>query len=175
MKLRALLLAAPLAIALAVCPADQFAYAGQDALPNGKLTSQIDYLFVGHLGEFDDEGRLLVWEADIYGDINGTIKWWFGLPPVNGSPFAFYSARWEIWQDGQIVLAGESAGKTVFPDGLPPLPGSPDGIWDGHGVVTEAKGKWSPLKGRKIYETGPVVIGDTPPVSFYGAGMFQIY
>jgi hypothetical protein len=155
-------------------PVDQSAFAGQDALPNGKLTSQIDYWFVGHFGELDDEGRLLVWEATISGDLNGTMKWWFEMPPpVTNSPFSFYAGRWEIWVDGALVLAGESAGKTVFPDGL--VVGGADGVWDGHGVVTEANGAMSPHKGKKTYETGPVVIGDTPPVSFYGTGMLQVY
>jgi hypothetical protein len=174
MKLRTFLFAVPLALVLAMNPGDQSAFAGQNALPNGNLTSQIDYWFVGHFGELDDEGRLLVWEATISGDLNGTIKWWFeSPPPVVNSPFSFYAGRWEIWADGELVLAGESAGKTVFPDGL--VVGGADGIWDGHGVVTEAQGRMSPLKGTKISESGPVVIGDTPPVSFYGTGMFQVY
>jgi len=150
------------------------ALATQAAVPDGKLVSQIDYMFVGHLGQLDEEGRLLVWEGTIGGDINGQMKWWFELPaPVSGSPFSFYEGRWEVWKDGKLILAGESAGKTVFPGGV--SPDAPDGVWDGHGVVTEADGKHSPLKARKIYETGPVVIGGTPPVSFFGTGMFVIY
>ena len=173
MKRRALLLAAPLALVLAMSPGGQSAIAEQDALPDGILTSQIDYWFVANLGQMDDEGRVLVWEATISGDLNGIMRWWFGAPPVINSPFSFYAGRWEIWVDGELVLAGESAGKTVFPDGM--VVGGADGVWDGHGVVTEAKGKMSPLKGRKISETGPVVIGETPPVSFYGTGMFQVF
>ena len=149
-------------------------FADRGGVRAGALASQIDYWFVAHLGQVDDAGRILVWEGTIDGAIKGEAKWWFEMEdPVQNSSFSFYAARWEIWSDGKLILAGESAGKTVFPGGI--SPGAPDGIWDGHGVVTEAKGKASRLKGRKIYETGPVVIGDTPPVSFSGTGMFLIY
>ena len=149
------------------------ALARGDIVSNDTLTAQIDYYFVAHLGQTDASGRVLVWEASVTGDLTGQMKWWFGPPPVQNSPFSYYSGRWEFWQDGELVLAGESAGKTVFPGGL--APGAPDGIWDGHGVVTEALGKYNPLKGRKIYESGPVAIGDGPPVTFNGTGMFMIY
>ncbi len=151
------------------------AFAEVDALPNGQLTSQIDYRFVGHNGQFDDQGRLLVWEGDIQGDLTGVAKWWFELPgPVPlgadylGGRVAFYAARWEVWADGNLILAGESSGKTVFADGV-------DGMWDGHGVVTEASGRFNALKGRKVYETGTVLVGLTPPVSYAGTGLFVIY
>ena len=67
-----------------------------------------------------------------------------------------------------MILAGESAGKTVIPDGE-------DGICDGHGIVLEANGDSSSLKGRKIYETGTVIIPTDPEVPSTGAGMFVIY
>lgn len=134
------------------------------------LTSQIDYRFVGHLGEFDAEGRLLVWEADISGDFTGTGKWWFGPPPATteyeGGRVAYYVGRWEIFDSaGHLVLAGESAGKTVTSDG------EEVGMWDGHGVVTEASKGFNNLKGRHVYETGPVV-WDFP---YYGTGIFVIH
>lgn len=138
------------------------------------LTSEIDYWFVGHLDQWDEEGRLLVWEGTIEGALTGEMKWWFAIPsPVSGGSFvgggvAFYSSKWEIWDGAELLLAGESAGKTVFPDGA-------DGMWDGHGVVTEASKELNRLKGRKVYETGPVVVGSTPPVSYTGTGMFLVY
>lgn len=141
-------------------------------LPYGQLVNQIDYWFAGD--QVDEQGRVLVWEGTITGGIDGDIYWWFVMPPgVQGSPFnvgrtAFYQARWEIWSEDELILAGESAGKTFFV-------GNQDGIWDGVGVVTEASGKYNTLKGRKIYESGPVVMGDAPPASMYGAGMFSVY
>ena len=154
--------------------AGPMAFAGDGAVFRGQLTSEIDYWFVGHLNQWDDEGRLLVWEGTIEGDFTGEIKYWFVIPsPVSGSAYVggeveFYSARWEIWDGEELLLAGESAGKTVFPDGA-------DGMWDGHGVVTEASKGFNPLKGRKVYETGPVIVGSNPPVSYSGTGMFVIY
>jgi hypothetical protein len=142
--------------------------------PRGPLASEIVYQFVGHLEEVDDQGRLLVWDASIKGDVTGDLKWWFVQPaPVSSTPYAggrvdYYAAKWEILVDGELVLAGESAGKTVWRDGA-------DGIWDGHGIVMEARGDFSTLKGRKTYETGPVIKGSNPPVSFSGTGMFLIY
>jgi hypothetical protein len=152
----------------------QLAPADSQPAPEGILASQIDYRFVGHLGKNDGEGRLLVWEGTIEGGVSGTMKWWFIDPPVvadmplSTGRLSFYSARWEVWADGNLVLAGESAGKTVFPDGA-------DGIWDGHGRVTEAFAPHEDLVGRQIYETGPVILGSDPPVTFNGTGTFVVY
>jgi hypothetical protein len=173
-KIKAVSVLTSLLLVLFMTLAGATAFAGERVVPNGRLTSQIDYHFVGHFGILDEEGRLLVWEGTIEGDFTGECKWWFVSPsPVDGSTFTggevrFYAARWEIWDAGELLLAGDSAGKTVFPVGE-------DGMWDGHGVVTEAKGAFNPLKGRKVYETGPVIVGLDPPVSFFGTGMFLIY
>lgn len=159
-------------VSLALLFACSAVQAENQNVPHRQLVNQIDYWFAGD--QVDEQGRLLVWEGTITGDIDGDIYWWFVLPPgVQGSSFnvgrtSFYQARWEIWADEELILAGESAGKTFFV-------GNQDGIWDGVGVVTEASGRYNTLKGRKIYESGPVVMGDSPPVSMYGAGMFSIY
>ena len=138
------------------------------------LSGTIDYQFVGHQEQMDDEGRTLVWEATISGELEGKMKWWFvNPPPAAPADYAegqltFYAARWEIWDGDNLLLAGESAGKTDFPAGK-------DGIWDGHGRVTEAATKYAVLKGRRIYETGTVILGEQPPTSFTGTGLFVIY
>ncbi len=150
------------------------AVAAEGALPAGTLTSEIVYSYVGHLDQTDDEGRLLVWVATVTGDLTGKIKWWFEIPsPASdvtymGGQLTFYAARWEFWADEELLLAGETAGKTEFLDGT-------DGVWDGHGIVTEAAGKYESLIGREVYETGPVIVGSDPPMSFSGAGLFVIY
>lgn len=156
-------------LAISITLAGSMAFAADNLAHSGQVTSQIDYRFVGHLGQFDDQGRQLVWVGAIKGGLTGEMKWWFVMPPpVSGSQFSFYSARWEI-RDGEVLLlAGDSAGKTVFPSGA-------DGIWDGHGVVTEAGEGLKPLKGHKVYETGPVVLGENPPVTYHGTGMFLVY
>lgn len=115
-----------------------------------------------------------MWEASIEGDLQGNMKWWFVNPPpvpeiaYSDGRVSFYSARWELWADGELLLAGNSAGKTNFPGGA-------DGMWDGHGRVTEARGEFKALKGRKVYESGPVVLGSEPPRSLSGTGMFLVY
>lgn len=174
MKIKSVSVLASLLLVLSMTLAGATAFADKGPVPNGRLASQIDYWFVGHLGQMDYEGRLLVWDGIIQGSFTGEVKWWFVIPgPVARTAFdagevAFYAARWEIRVAGELALAGESAGKTVFPT-------LADGIWDGHGVVTEAKGSFSPLKGRKMYETGTVLLGSTPPVTFTGTGMFSVY
>ena len=173
-KVISMLTALALALSMAAASAPAFADKEHRAVPRGVLASQIDYWFVGHLGETNDQGMPLIWKGVGHGAINGEGKWYFTIePPVINSPFSFYKARWEIWSEGKLILAGESAGKTVFPEGV--SPSAAPGIWDGHGVVTEARGRFNKLKGRKTYETGPVFMGDAPPATFYGTGMFTIY
>lgn len=174
MKIRAISVLVSSLLVLTMIPAGMTAFAADNAVPNGRLASQIDYWFVADQGITDSAGRLLVWEATIEGAFTGEMKWWFEQEPAEDAVFdagwaGFYAARWEIWSAGELLLAGESAGKTVFPFGG-------DGIWDGHGVVTEAKGNLNPLKGRKMYETGTVIWGMEPTDPFLsGRGMFLIY
>ncbi len=150
------------------------ACADEDGTHLESLVGEVVYQFAGHLEKIDEQGRLLVWEATIEGDVSGEMKWWFVQPaPVTSAPYAggrvdYYVARWELRVAEELVLAGKSAGKTVWADGA-------DGIWDGHGVVTEARGDFSMLKGHKTYETGPVLKGSNPPISFSGTGLFSIY
>lgn len=171
MKIKAAWISTPLVLVLSMALAGQMAVANDGGIRRGQLTNQIDYWYVGYLDQWDDEGRLLVWEGTITGDLTGEMKWWFVIPPpvpggaFEGGEVAFYSARWEIWDGEELLLAGESAGKTVFPVGE-------DGMWDGHGVVTEASEERNPLKGRKVYESGPVLFGMGPP---NGTGLFLIY
>lgn len=174
MKTRTVWVRASLLLLLSMTQAETITLADDGAIHKGRMTSKIDYRFVGHLEQLDDEGRLLVWEGPIEGDLAGRIKWWFVQPPpvtsntYMGGKVVFYAARWEIWSGEELLLAGESAGKTVFPDGA-------DGIWDGHGMVIQASRSLSALIGRKVYETGPVIVGSDPPVSFSGTGIFVVY
>ena len=165
---------APVLLVLSMILTGAIAFAEDANVPDVLLTGALDLTYAGHLEKTDDDGRLLVWEGSIGGDFGGTIKWWFidPTPIVStthiGGTVNYYEARWEIWVDEMLVLAGQSAGKTVAPD-------QSDGIWDGHGVVTEAYGKFARFQGRKVYETGPVIYGSNPPLSLTGTGMFQIY
>ena len=174
MKRKALLRIALPAVMLFGMAVAQNARSESDGTSNDQLISEIKYWFVGHLEQVDEKGRLLVWEAKVDGDIQGTMKWWFvNPPPVSdtlyaGGRLSFYSARWEFWHEEDLLLAGVSAGKTDFRDGA-------DGIWDGHGRVTEARGQYESLKGRSVYESGPVILGSEPPASLTGTGVFLIY
>ncbi len=138
------------------------------AKPAPSLRCTIDYVFVGHLGVTDAEGRLLVWEGNIHGDIEGQILYWF--VPAGGPPnmpdwahVSFYEARWEIWDGEVLLLAGDSAGTTASPPGK-------DGIWRGNGIVTEAYGEFEDWIGRQTYEGGNVN-WDFP---YSGEGIFRI-
>ena len=150
------------------------AFADDGAVPKKPLTCQIVYWSVSHLEERDNEGWLLAWKATVSGDLTGELRYWFPeTPPVPevtyaGGVVGYYLARWELWNGDELILAGESAGKTVIADGE-------DGIWDGHGVVMEANGDLSSLRDRKIYETGTVVMPSDPSVTSTGTGMFLIY
>ncbi|HSM04252.1 MAG TPA: hypothetical protein VK858_06510 [Longimicrobiales bacterium] len=136
--------------------------------PAPSLDNTIDYVFVAHLGVVDAEGRLLVWEADIDGDVEGQMKWWFvlgGGPPnmPEAAHVAHYEGRWEIWSGGEIVLAGHSAGTTAQPKGK-------DGIWRGAGKVTETAAGYEGWMGSPIFEGGNVN-WDFP---FSGQGIFRV-
>ena len=137
--------------------------------PAPSLKCTIVYVFVGNLGEFDAEGRLLVWDGEIHGDIEGQILWWFVLGVKPNLPDAahvgFYEARWEIWDSDDLLLAGESAGTTAQP-----LRPEKDGIWRGKGIVTEASEEFADWIGRQVYEGGNVN-WDRP---FSGEGIFRI-
>jgi hypothetical protein len=145
-----------------------------DEADAAQLIGRIEYRFVGHQQQTDASNRLLVWEAVAEGDLNGEMKWWFVVPPpvdevaYTDGRITFYSARWELWADDELLLAGHSVGKTDFRNGA-------DGIWDGHGRVTEAAAQYQYLLGHAIYETGPVLLGAEPPQSFSGTGMFLVY
>ena len=136
--------------------------------PMPQLSGAISYVFAGHLGIFDDAGRLLAWDATIEGDINGSMKWWFVLDPVHPNfpeeaHVGFYKARWEIWDGETLLLAGMSSGTTAQPKGK-------DGIWRGNGVVTEAGPGYEDWVGRREYEGGNVNF-DFP---YSGSGIFRL-
>jgi hypothetical protein len=167
-KFTLLLLVACIALPVAA------AHAADNVAAKASYSGKIDYWFVGHLDQRDADGRLLVWEARVEGDFTGTMKWWVVTPPpvgggaYSGGRLGYYAARWEVWNGDTLMLAGESAGKTVFAEGA-------DGIWDGHGVVTEAGADYASLVGRKVYETGTVIRGEEPPATFTGTGLFFVY
>ncbi len=163
--------AAPLVLILVSCGPRPAERAGPE--PPAPLFSQIEYRFVGDRGERDAEGWLLLWVASIEGDLNGEARWWFEEPnpipdlAVAGGAFAYYEGKWEVRVEGAPVLSGRSAGKVVTRTGE-------DGVWDGHGVVTDASAAYRAWLGRRIYETGPVVFGETAADPPWGRGLFVV-
>ncbi len=136
--------------------------------PAPSLICAIDYEFVGHLqqipDDLDEEGRLLVWDGEIHGDIEGRILWWFDLTgSLETGKVSHYVARWEIYVADNLVLAGDSCGTTASPP-------KKDGIWRGEGIVTEAYGEFEDWIGRHSYEGGNVN-WDFP---YSGEGIFRI-
>jgi hypothetical protein len=154
-------------LALALVLVSGTVLADDSKKPSPSLECTITYNFVGHFGIFDDEGRLLVWDGEIHGDIEGRILWWFvleGGPPMpDKAQVSFYEARWEILDGDDLLLAGDSSGTTARPPGT-------DAIWRGNGIVTEAYGEFDDWNGRQTYESGNIN-WDFP---YSGEGIFRI-
>lgn len=124
--------------------------------------------FVGHLGTTDDEGRLLAYDGEIHGDIEGRILWWLDLAYSHDiGQISYYAARWEIYDStDNLILAGDDAGTTAKPPGE-------DGIWRGKGIVTEASAGFEDWIGRQLYEEGNVP-WDEAGLPKGGEGTFRI-
>ena len=82
-----------LLLVLFIAQTTQKALAESISIPDERFTGEINYWFVGHLGQTDDEGRTLTWEATIEGDAKGKIKWWF----VNPAPASTEKSSPSIW------------------------------------------------------------------------------
>jgi hypothetical protein len=137
--------------------------------PAPSLTGTTEYAFVGHLGEFDPEGRLLVWRGTISGDINGVMLWWMVVPFKEVGQTTHFVARWEIWNLNETVmlLAGDEAGTTTVRH-------YKNSIWRANGIVTEASGNFADWKDRQMHDGGNVDWGEAPPASASGEGTFRI-
>ena len=174
MKLNSAVARSTLLVLLFLMQPASIAFADDVASVDGPLACQIEYWSVVRDDVRNDDGWLLAWKAKVSGDFEGELRWWFPeTPPAPEGEYSdgkvgYYVARWQLWQGDELVLAGESAGKTVMAEGE-------DGIWDGHGIVMQATGELSSLKGRKIYETGTVIMPADPEVPSTGSGMWVIY
>jgi uncharacterized protein (TIGR02246 family) len=144
--------------------------AGDDAAitPLSSLSCTIRVDFVGQLGTTDDEGRLLAYDGEIHGDIEGRILWWLNLTfSQKIGQISYYAARWEIYDlSDNLILAGDDAGTTAIPAGQ-------DGIWRGKGIVTEASTEFEDWIGRQVYESGNVE-WDENGLPKGGGGTFRI-
>ena len=107
-----------------------------------------DYYFVGHLGTFDAEGRLLAWQGTVSGDINGEINWWmFFYTKAQVTHFA--DDIWEILdsETGEPLLRGDEHGTTTIRHGK-------NSVWRSNGIVLEAYGDFEIWVGRHVHMGG---------------------
>ena len=133
--------------------------------PAPSLRCTTEYDFVGHLGIVVD-GRLLAWEGTISGDINGVIQWW--MPPgTTTGQVGHWVDRCEIWDGGNLLLVGESAGTTTVRHGK-------NSNWRGNGIVTEASEEFEDWIGRQTYEGGSVTWAIPGLLPLDGEGIFRI-
>ena len=140
--------------------------------PAPVLTGTTEYVFVGHLqtipDDLDEEGRLLVWEGTISGDIEGVIKWWMDPPTPPTGQANHYEDRFEIWNADETVLllAGDEAGTTTARHGK-------NSNWRTNGTVTEAYGVFEGWLGRKNHAEGHFTWA-APGLPEHGYGTFRI-
>ena len=138
------------------------------------LTVTTEYEFVGHLGIFDDESRLLVWRGTTSGDIEGVIRYWavLPMPPLTGQVSHYDGGGWEIWDDTGTVLllAGEEAGSTTDRPGK-------NGVWRANGIVTYVNPDFPELDdlfGRQMHEGGEFIWAIPGVLPSHGWGRFRI-
>ena len=113
------------------------------------LNCTTDYYFVGHLGEFDDDGRLLCWKGTVSGDINGEINWWmYILDRTSTQVTHFAGDRWYIFDsDDNLLLSGDEHGTTTVRHGK-------NSVWRSNGIVLEAYGDYAIWLGRNVHMGG---------------------
>ena len=119
------------------------------------LTVTTEYEFVGHLGIFDAELRLLAWEGTTSGDIEGVIQWWMVIPSRVTGQASHFEGRWEIWNEAGTVLllAGYEAGTTTDRPGK-------SGVWRANGIVTYVNPGFPELNdwfGRQMHDGGEFI------------------
>jgi hypothetical protein len=136
------------------------------------LTVTTEYAFVGHLGIFDAESRLLAWEGPTDGDIEGVIRWWLVVPTRVTGQASHFVGRWEIWDDTDTVLllAGYEAGTTTDRPGK-------SGVWRANGIVTYVNldfpelGDWF---GRQMHDGGEFIWAIPGVLPSHGWGKLRI-
>jgi hypothetical protein len=141
--------------------------------PAPSLEGTTEYIFVGS-GPPDAEGRTLVWEGPISGDIEGVIQWWIDMDAITRTGgVSHYDDRWVILdEDNELLLAGEESGSTTARDGK-------DSIWRTNGVVTDASDQFEGWIGRQTHADGNVewleIEADGGPIVILGGtGTFRV-
>jgi hypothetical protein len=144
--------------------------------PAPSLTGTTDYDFVGHLqqipDDLDEEGRLLVWEGTISGDIEGVIQWWMEPMSITGQA-SHYVDRWEIWSDDPLenseavlLLAGDEEGTTTVRHGK-------NSVWRANGLVTDVSAGLEDWIGCEVHDDGHFTWA-APGLPDHGTGTFRV-
>ena len=141
----------------------------KDAAP---LNATTEYAFVGHLGAFDAEGRLLAWEGTTSGDIEGVIRWFMVVPFSITGQVTHFEERWEIWDVNMtfLLLEGYNAGTTTNRPGK-------SGVWRSNGIVTYVNPGFPELDkwfGRHMHESGEFFWAIQGELPFLGTGIFRV-
>ena len=136
--------------------------------PTASISCTTDYDFVGHLGIFDAEGRLLAWKGTISGDIVGVIKWWSVLPMSYTGQASHYEDRFEVWNaaETELLLAGDEAGSTTARHGK-------NSNWRTNGTVTEVGQGFEDWLGRQEHAEGHFTWA-APGLPEHGTGTFRV-
>jgi hypothetical protein len=132
--------------------------------PAPKLEGITEYFLVLDLTDpekIDAEGRALVWEGTISGDIEGVIQWWVPWPPST-----HYDDRCVILDEAKenVLLDVLESGSTTYRDDKDP-------IWRTNGVVVDASGKYTAWIGRQTHADGDAKMLEMPPC---GTGTFRV-
>ena len=164
---RLILLLSAFALILALVPAGMV----QAKKPAPTLTGTTEYDFVGHLGIFDAEGRLLCWKGTISGDIEGVIRWWMVLPTKKTGQASHFVERFEIWDsdevDAELLLAVDEEGTTTVCHGK-------NTVWRANGIVTEAYGEFEDWIGRQTHNSGDATWLIPGILPLDGDGIFRV-
>ena len=161
---KSIFLVLTLALILAIVPA------GLAKKPAPSLRCTTEYDFVGYLEIVDGEGRTLVWEGPISGDIEGVIQWWIDLDAITRKgAVSHYDCRWVILESDEdgaaVLLAGEESGSTTAHEGK-------DSIWRTNGTVIEASEEFEDWIGRQNHADGNAEFPPGLPPS--GSGTFRV-
>jgi hypothetical protein len=155
-----------LALVLALVPAGM----AEAEKPAPTLTGTTEYDFVGHLGQFDAEGRLLAWQGTITGDIEGVIRWWMVVPSKRGGQASHFVERFEIWEDDDfdnLLLAVDEEGTTTVCHGK-------NTVWRANGTVIEANGEFQDWVGRRTHNSGDATWLIPGVLPLDGEGTFRV-
>ena len=125
---------------------------------------------MGHLGEVDDEGRLLGWVGTISGDIEGVMKWWVAVPFKETGQASHVVERWKILDgdepDAVLLLAGVDKGGTTTCH-------QRNTSWRANGIVTEASEEFEDYIGSQMHESGNFTWA-APDLPDHGTGKFRV-